>query len=149
VFCTSCWTETVVFRFFRAVVSIGAAHYLLPRSSKFAACQVQSLTPFRELNFYSTPVEEQRCAMGIVTWIVFGLLAGFVASMLVNKSGEGLIGDILLGIVGAVVGGFIADMFGWQGIFVFNPASFMIAVGGAVVVLIVYHTVIWHHSPRL
>jgi uncharacterized membrane protein YeaQ/YmgE (transglycosylase-associated protein family) len=87
--------------------------------------------------------------MGILTWIVFGLLAGFVASMLVNKTGEGLIGDILLGIVGAVVGGLIAQVFGWQGIFTFNPPSFMIAMGGAVVVLIVYHTVTWHHSPRL
>ena len=87
--------------------------------------------------------------MGIVTWIVFGLLAGFVASMLINKSGEGLIGDILLGIVGAVVGGLIAQMLGWQGILVFNPPSFMIAVGGAVLVLIVYHAVTWRHSPRL
>jgi uncharacterized membrane protein YeaQ/YmgE (transglycosylase-associated protein family) len=87
--------------------------------------------------------------MGILTWIVFGLLSGFVASMLVNNRGEGIIGDILLGIAGAIVGGFVAEALGWQGVFVFSPISFLIAVAGAVVVLTVYHAATWYHSPRL
>ncbi len=87
--------------------------------------------------------------MGPITWIVFGLLAGFVASMLVNGKGEGLLMDILLGIVGAVMGGFVAELFGWNGVYTFNPWSFMVAVGGAVIVLAVYHAATWHSSPRL
>ncbi len=88
--------------------------------------------------------------MGIITWIVFGLLAGFVASVLLNKSGEGILGDIILGIVGAVVGGFIAQLLGYPGVTAFNPWSFMVAVAGAVIVLAVYHAVIRRPtSPRL
>jgi uncharacterized membrane protein YeaQ/YmgE (transglycosylase-associated protein family) len=87
--------------------------------------------------------------MGILTWIVFGLLAGFVASLLVNKSGEGLIGDIVLGVIGAVVGGFVAGIFGWHGMFAFNPPSFLIAVAGAVLILVMYHAVTWRHSRRI
>jgi uncharacterized membrane protein YeaQ/YmgE (transglycosylase-associated protein family) len=77
--------------------------------------------------------------MGVVAWLVLGLIAGFVASMLVNKQGEGMLMDIVLGIVGAVVGGFIAHLAGFSGITGFNIYSILIAVGGAVVVLIVYH----------
>jgi uncharacterized membrane protein YeaQ/YmgE (transglycosylase-associated protein family) len=87
--------------------------------------------------------------MGIITWIVFGLLAGFVASMLVNKHGEGLIGDLLLGIVGAMVGGGIAYLFGLQGVTTFNPWSFLVAVGGSIIVLAVYHAAIGRSQPRL
>ena len=77
--------------------------------------------------------------MGIVAWLVLGLIAGFVASLLVNKQGEGMLMDIVLGIVGAVVGGFIAQLAGFSGISGFNIYSILIAVGGAVVVLVVYH----------
>jgi uncharacterized membrane protein YeaQ/YmgE (transglycosylase-associated protein family) len=77
--------------------------------------------------------------MGIVYWLVFGLIAGFVASRLVNKQGEGMSMDIVLGIVGAVVGGFLAQLLGFSGISGFNVYSLMIAVGGAVVVLFAYH----------
>jgi uncharacterized membrane protein YeaQ/YmgE (transglycosylase-associated protein family) len=87
--------------------------------------------------------------MGILTWIVFGLLAGFVASMLVNRSGEGILGDIVLGIVGAVVGGFLAQLLGLPGVYAFNPWSFLVAVGGSLVVLAIYHAVTWKSSPRL
>ena len=77
--------------------------------------------------------------MGIVSWLVMGLIAGFIASKLVNKQGEGIAMDIVLGIVGAVVGGFIADTLGFHGISGFNLYSILISVLGAVVVLVVYH----------
>ena len=77
--------------------------------------------------------------MGIVAWLVMGLIAGFLASLLVNKQGEGMFMDIILGIVGAVVGGFIAQFAGFSGITGFNFYSILIAVGGAVVVLALYH----------
>jgi uncharacterized membrane protein YeaQ/YmgE (transglycosylase-associated protein family) len=77
--------------------------------------------------------------MGIIAWIVLGLIAGFIASLLVNKRGEGWFMDIILGIVGAVVGGFIAHLAGWQGISGFNMRSMLVAVAGAVLVLIIYH----------
>jgi uncharacterized membrane protein YeaQ/YmgE (transglycosylase-associated protein family) len=77
--------------------------------------------------------------MGIVAWLVLGLIAGFLASLLVNKQGEGMLMDIVLGIVGAVVGGFIAQFAGFSGITGINIYSVLIAIGGAVVVLLVYH----------
>jgi uncharacterized membrane protein YeaQ/YmgE (transglycosylase-associated protein family) len=77
--------------------------------------------------------------MGILAWLVLGLIAGFIASLLVNKKGEGMFMDIVLGIVGAVVGGFIAHFAGYSGITGFDPYSIMIAVGGSIVVLFLYH----------
>jgi uncharacterized membrane protein YeaQ/YmgE (transglycosylase-associated protein family) len=77
--------------------------------------------------------------MGIVAWLVLGLVAGFVASLLVNKRGAGMVIDIVLGIVGALVGGFIAQLVGFAGITGFDLYSLLIAVGGAVLVLVVYH----------
>src|SRR5580698_11632216 len=77
--------------------------------------------------------------MGILAWLGLGLVAGFVASLLVNKKGEGMFMDIVLGIVGAVVGGFIAHFAGFSGITGFDIYSMLIAVGGAIVVLLVYH----------
>jgi uncharacterized membrane protein YeaQ/YmgE (transglycosylase-associated protein family) len=80
--------------------------------------------------------------MSIIVWIVFGLIAGFIASKIVNKSGEGLLLDILLGIVGAVVGGYIFAFFGHVGVTGFNLYSLFVAVVGAIVVLLVYHALV-------
>ena len=80
--------------------------------------------------------------MGILAWLVLGLVAGFIGSKLVNKSGEGLILDIVLGIVGAFVGGFIFSFFGHSGVTGLNLYSLLVAVIGAVVVLVVYHAVV-------
>jgi uncharacterized membrane protein YeaQ/YmgE (transglycosylase-associated protein family) len=80
--------------------------------------------------------------MGIIAWLVLGLVAGFLASLLMNKQGEGFWMDIILGIVGAVVGGFIAQLAGFSGITGINLYSILIAVGGAVVVLAVYHAMV-------
>jgi uncharacterized membrane protein YeaQ/YmgE (transglycosylase-associated protein family) len=77
--------------------------------------------------------------MGIIAWLIMGLIAGFIGSKLVNKQGEGIALDIVLGIVGAVVGGFIANTLGFHGITGFDLYSILISVLGAVVVLIAYH----------
>jgi uncharacterized membrane protein YeaQ/YmgE (transglycosylase-associated protein family) len=77
--------------------------------------------------------------MGILAWLGLGLVAGFVASLFVNKRGSGMLTDIVLGIVGAVVGGFIAQFAGFAGITGFDLYSMLIAVGGSVVVLVLYH----------
>jgi uncharacterized membrane protein YeaQ/YmgE (transglycosylase-associated protein family) len=77
--------------------------------------------------------------MSILGWLVLGLIAGFIASKLVNKAGEGVVRDIVLGIVGAVVGGFLFTQFGATGVTGFNLYSMFVAVIGAVVVLALYH----------
>jgi len=77
--------------------------------------------------------------MGFVAWLIMGLIAGFIASKLVNKQGEGALMDIVLGIVGAVVGGFIANALGFTGITGFDLYSILVSVVGAVIVLVVYH----------
>ena len=79
--------------------------------------------------------------MSIIGWLVLGLIAGFVASKVVNKTGEGMVLDIVLGIVGAVVGGWLFAAFGGTGVTGFNLYSMFVAVIGAVVVLVVYHAV--------
>ena len=80
--------------------------------------------------------------MTIIGWLVLGLIAGFIASKVVNKTGEGLVVDIILGIVGAFVGGFIFQQFGSAGVTGFNLYSMFVAVIGAIVVLLLYHLVI-------
>lgn len=77
--------------------------------------------------------------MSFIAWIVLGLIAGFIASKLVNKSGEGLVVDILLGVVGAVVGGWLFHTFGMPGVTGLNVYSLVVAVVGAVVLLVLYH----------
>ncbi len=77
--------------------------------------------------------------MSLIAWIVLGLIAGFIASKLVNKSGEGMFLDILLGIVGAVVGGWLFRTFGMPGVTGLNIYSILVAIVGAAVFLIVYH----------
>jgi uncharacterized membrane protein YeaQ/YmgE (transglycosylase-associated protein family) len=79
--------------------------------------------------------------MSIFAWIVLGLLAGFIGSKLVNKRGEGVILDIILGVVGAIAGGWLFNMFGASGVTGLNLYSLLVAVIGAVVVLVVYHAV--------
>jgi uncharacterized membrane protein YeaQ/YmgE (transglycosylase-associated protein family) len=80
--------------------------------------------------------------MGILSWIVLGAIAGWIGSMLVNKTGEGLFRDIILGIVGALVGGWIFSAFGSTGVTGFNLWSLLVSVVGAVVVLFLYHALV-------
>lgn len=77
--------------------------------------------------------------MSILAWIVLGLIAGFIGSKIVNKSGSGILMDVLLGVVGAVVGGWLFNTFGAAGVTGFNIYSMVVAVVGAVVVLVIYH----------
>ena len=84
---------------------------------------------------------QQAAAMSFVAWIVLGLVAGFIGSKLVNHTGEGLIRDILLGVVGAIVGGYLFNLFGASGVTGLNLYSVLVAVVGAVVFLIVYHAI--------
>ena len=79
--------------------------------------------------------------MSILAWIVLGIVAGFIGSKLVNKTGEGLILDLVLGIVGAIVGGWIFTFFGQAGVTGLNLYSLLVAVIGAVVVLLAYHAI--------
>ena len=79
--------------------------------------------------------------MSWLAWIVLGLLAGFIGSKIVNKRGEGLILDILLGVVGAIVGGWLFNRFGASGVTGLNLYSLCVAVVGAVVILVVYHAI--------
>lgn len=79
--------------------------------------------------------------MSILGWLILGLVAGFIASKIVNKQGEGLIMDLVLGIVGAVVGGWLFTFFGEAGATGLNLYSLLVAVVGAIVVLVVYHAI--------
>jgi uncharacterized membrane protein YeaQ/YmgE (transglycosylase-associated protein family) len=79
--------------------------------------------------------------MSFLAWIVLGLLAGFIGSKIVNKSGEGILLDIVLGIVGAIAGGWLFTAFGASGVTGLNLYSILVAVVGAVVVLLVFHAV--------
>jgi uncharacterized membrane protein YeaQ/YmgE (transglycosylase-associated protein family) len=77
--------------------------------------------------------------MSFVAWIVLGLIAGFIASKIVNKTGEGWLLDIVLGIVGAVAGGWLFSSFGMPGATGLNLYSLFVAVAGAAVLLVAYH----------
>jgi uncharacterized membrane protein YeaQ/YmgE (transglycosylase-associated protein family) len=77
--------------------------------------------------------------MSFLAWIVLGLIAGFIASKIVNKQGEGFFLDIILGIVGAVAGGWIFSALGGHGVTGVNIYSIVVAVIGAIVVLAIYH----------
>ena len=79
--------------------------------------------------------------MSIIGWIILGLIAGFIASKIVNKQGEGLILDIVLGIVGGIVGGFIFTRLGATGVTGFNLWSMLVAIIGAIIVLVLYHAI--------
>ena len=79
--------------------------------------------------------------MSFLAWIVLGLIAGFIGSKIVNRTGEGLIVDIILGVVGAVVGGWLFNQFGASGVTGLNLYSVAVSVVGAIVVLIVFHMI--------
>ena len=79
--------------------------------------------------------------MSIISWIILVLIAGFVGSKIVNKQGDGMLLDIALGIVGAIVGGIIFSFFGATGITGLNIWSMIVAIVGSVVVLCAYHAI--------
>lgn len=75
--------------------------------------------------------------MNIIYWIVFGLITGGIANFIAPSSNGGILGSIVLGIVGAVVGGYLGQKFFSVGVTGFNVMSFVVAVGGALLVLFV------------
>jgi uncharacterized membrane protein YeaQ/YmgE (transglycosylase-associated protein family) len=80
--------------------------------------------------------------MDLISWAILGLIAGFVGSKVVNRTGDGLLIDILLGIVGAIIGGYLVNLFGAQGVTGLNLWSLLVAVIGAIVVLTIYRIII-------
>jgi len=84
--------------------------------------------------------------MSFIAWIVLGLIAGFIASKIVNKSGEGVLLDIILGVVGAVIGGYLFQTFGMPGVTGVNIYSILVAVVGAIVFLVLYHALFRRRS---
>jgi uncharacterized membrane protein YeaQ/YmgE (transglycosylase-associated protein family) len=87
------------------------------------------------------PTTNEGHVMSIIGWIILGLIAGFIGSKIVNSQGQGLMLDIALGVVGAIVGGFLFSAFGAQGVTGLNLYSMLVAVAGSVVVLWIYHAV--------
>jgi uncharacterized membrane protein YeaQ/YmgE (transglycosylase-associated protein family) len=79
--------------------------------------------------------------MGIISWIILGVIAGFIGGKIVNKQGQGFWLNIAVGIVGALVGGFLFDFFGASGVTGLNIYSMIVAIVGSVVVLLIYNVV--------
>ena len=79
--------------------------------------------------------------MSIIGWLILGLIAGFIASKIVNKTGEGVVVDIVLGVIGAVVGGFLFSFIGASPVTGLNIYSMVVAIIGAIVVLVIYHAI--------
>jgi uncharacterized membrane protein YeaQ/YmgE (transglycosylase-associated protein family) len=79
--------------------------------------------------------------MSFLAWIVLGLVAGYIGSKLVNRRGEGILLDILLGVVGAMIGGWLFHLFGAAGVDGLNLYSLFVAVIGSVACLVTYHLV--------
>ena len=84
--------------------------------------------------------------MSVLSWVLLGLIAGFIGSKIVNRSGQGFLLDIVLGIVGAVLGGFLFSAVGATGITGFNLYSMFVAIVGAVIVLWGYHAISGHST---
>ncbi|MBS1208146.1 MAG: Transglycosylase-associated protein [Proteobacteria bacterium] len=80
--------------------------------------------------------------MSLLGWIVMGLLAGFIASKIVVGSGQGMVMDIVFGIVGAIIGGWLFNTFGLSGVAGFNLYSLLVSVVGAVLLLVIYHALL-------
>jgi uncharacterized membrane protein YeaQ/YmgE (transglycosylase-associated protein family) len=79
--------------------------------------------------------------MSILSWIILGLIAGFIGSKIVDKQGQGFWLNMALGIVGALVGGFLFSFFGSSGVTGLNVWSAIVAIVGSIVVLLIYNTV--------
>ena len=79
--------------------------------------------------------------MSIISWIILGLIAGFIGSKIVDRRGQGLWLDMALGIIGALVGGFLFSLFGATGVTGLNVWSMLVAIIGSIVVLLIYNAV--------
>jgi len=79
--------------------------------------------------------------MSILAWVILGIVAGFIASKVVNKTGEGLVRDLILGVIGAIVGGWIMERFGEAGVSGLNLYSLVVSIVGAIIVLVAFHAI--------
>jgi uncharacterized membrane protein YeaQ/YmgE (transglycosylase-associated protein family) len=86
--------------------------------------------------------------MSILAWIILGLVAGFLASKVANRSGESFLINIVLGILGAVAGGWLFHQFGMPGVTGLNLYSLLVAVVGAVTLLVVFHAITGRRRAR-
>jgi uncharacterized membrane protein YeaQ/YmgE (transglycosylase-associated protein family) len=77
--------------------------------------------------------------MGIIAWLILGLIAGFIASKVVDHHGQGIVIDIVLGVVGALVGGLVFHLIGGDGVTGFNAWSLLVATAGAILVLLLWN----------
>lgn len=77
--------------------------------------------------------------MSILAWIVVGILGGFIGSLIVNRRGQGLVGDLFLGVIGAIVAGWAFHRFGQPGVTGINLYSILVSAAGAIVLLVLYH----------
>ena len=82
--------------------------------------------------------------MSIISWIILGLIVDFVGAKIVNREGQGFWLDIALGIVGALVGGFLFSLFGASGVTGLNIYSMVVAIIGSIAVLLIYNAVMGH-----
>jgi uncharacterized membrane protein YeaQ/YmgE (transglycosylase-associated protein family) len=79
--------------------------------------------------------------MSFIAWILLGLMAGFLGSKIVNRHGLGVVVDIFLGVIGALAGGYVFQLFGSTGVNGFNLWSLVVATTGAVLVLMAVHAI--------
>ena len=77
--------------------------------------------------------------MSIIAWIVVGIIGGFIGSLVVNKRGQGIVGDLFLGVVGAIVAGWAFNQFGHSGVTGINLYSVLVSAAGAILLLVAYH----------
>lgn len=87
--------------------------------------------------------------MSIVAWIILGLISGFIASKIVNKAGEGILMDMVLGIAGALVGGWLFSALGHAGVTGLNLYSVFVSIIGAIIVLFIYHAIRPHVRSKI
>jgi len=86
------------------------------------------------------PDDQRGMLMSMVVWLFVGLVAGFLGSKIVNKRGEGIVRDIILGLIGAFVGGLLFSLVGIHAGGIIG--SIVVATIGAILVLVIYHKLI-------
>jgi uncharacterized membrane protein YeaQ/YmgE (transglycosylase-associated protein family) len=87
--------------------------------------------------------------MSFIAWIVVGIIGGFIGSMVVNKRGQGVLGDLFLGVIGAVVGGWAFNRLGSSGATGINLYSILVSAAGSIVILVLYHALLRRSPARV
>jgi len=99
---------------------------------------------------YDKTVLKREIKMGILLWIIFGALVGWVASLIMGTNeSQGGLANIVVGIIGAVIGGFLAELLGWGGITGFNLGSFVVALAGASLLIALLKLFTGNNTRRL